>query len=199
MKKIILITGVSSGFGKESARLLAEAGHTVYGTVRRDCETDKSINILRMDLTDAVSIHEAVEAVISKEGRIDVLINNAGMHSAGPVETIPGRFIRLQMDTNFLGLVHLTKEVLPYMRKQGGGMIINFSSIGGLMGFLSIHSIRLQICNRGIHRISQNGGRSVQHQSCPDQSGRFQYKQYQCIAGNSSPQQVRKIHTINSS
>ena len=139
MKKIILITGVSSGFGKESARLLAEAGHTVYGTVRNDCETDKSVNILRMDLTDAVSIHEAVEAMISKEGRIDVLINNAGMHSAGPVETIPADFIRLQIDTNFLGLVHLTKAVLPYMRKQGGGMIINFSSIGGLMG-LPFHS-----------------------------------------------------------
>ncbi len=134
MKKIILITGISSGFGKAASRLLAEAGHTVYGTVRRDCETDKSINVLRMDLTDAGSIHEAVETVISKEGRIDVLINNAGMHSAGPVETIPAEYIRLQVDTNFLGMVYLTKAVLPYMRKQGSGMIINFSSIAGLMG-----------------------------------------------------------------
>lgn len=134
MKKIILITGISSGFGKASARLLAEAGHTVYGTVRRDCETDKSVNVLRMDLTDAGSIHEAVEAVISKEGRIDVLINNAGMHTGGPIETLPMEYVRLQMDTNFIGTVNLTKEVLPYMRRNGGGTIINFSSIGGLLG-----------------------------------------------------------------
>jgi NAD(P)-dependent dehydrogenase (short-subunit alcohol dehydrogenase family) len=134
MKKVILITGVSSGFGKETARLLAEAGHTVYGTVRRECETDKSVNILRMDLTDTVSITDAVETIVRNEGRIDVLINNASMHSAGPVETIPQEYIRLQADTNFLGMVYLTRALLPHMRKQGGGLIINFSSIGGLMG-----------------------------------------------------------------
>ncbi|MCX6334087.1 MAG: SDR family oxidoreductase [Bacteroidia bacterium] len=134
MKKVILITGISSGFGKESAGFLAEAGHTVYGTVRRDYETNKSVNVLRMDLTDTSSISKAVETVILKEGRIDVLINNAGMHSAGPVETLPEEFIKLQADTNFLGMVHLARAVLPHMRKQGGGMIINFSSIGGLMG-----------------------------------------------------------------
>jgi short-subunit dehydrogenase len=134
MKKVILITGISSGFGKASARLLAEAGHSVYGTVRKDCETDKSVNVLRMDLTDEGSIHEVVETVISKEGRIDVLINNAGMHTGGPIETLPMEYVRLQMDTNFVGTVKLTKEVLPYMRRNGGGTIINFSSIGGLLG-----------------------------------------------------------------
>ena len=66
--------------------------------------------------------------------RIDVLINNAGMHSGGPIETIPLETIKLQMDTNFLGMVNVIREVLPAMRKQGGGTIINFSSIGGLMG-----------------------------------------------------------------
>jgi NAD(P)-dependent dehydrogenase (short-subunit alcohol dehydrogenase family) len=134
MKKVILITGVSSGFGKVTSRLLAEAGHIVYGTIRRDCETDKSVRPLRMDLIDTVSIAAAVDTVIREEGRIDVLINNAGMHSAGPVETIPETYIRLQADTNFLGMVYLTRAVLPHMRKQGGGLIINFSSIGGLMG-----------------------------------------------------------------
>ncbi len=134
MKKIILITGISSGFGKESARLLSLAGHKVYGTVRNDCETARSVHVLRMDLTDAGSIHKAVETVVKNEGKIDVLINNAGMHSAGPVETIPEDFIKLQMDTNFFGMVHLTRAVLPYMRQQNSGLIINFSSIGGLMG-----------------------------------------------------------------
>ena len=87
-----------------------------------------------MDLTDNESIKKAVETVIAKEGRIDVLINNAGMHTGGPIETSTIETIKLQMDTNFLGMVSLTKEVLPLMRKQGGGTIINFSSIGGLMG-----------------------------------------------------------------
>lgn len=134
MKKVILITGISSGFGKETAKLLSESGHIIYGTIRRDCETSDKINVLRLDLTDSISIKKAVETVIQKEGRIDVLINNAGMHTGGPIETIPSEYIKLQMDTSFYGLVQLTREVLPVMRKQGGGMIINFSSIGGLMG-----------------------------------------------------------------
>lgn len=134
MKKVILITGISSGFGKHTAEQLAARGHTVYGTVRRDCEVSSSVNVIRMDLTDISSVKTAVETVMNKEGRIDMLINNAGMHTGGPAETIPPEYIRLQMDTNFFGTVMLTREVLPVMRKQGGGTIINFSSIGGLMG-----------------------------------------------------------------
>jgi NAD(P)-dependent dehydrogenase (short-subunit alcohol dehydrogenase family) len=134
MKKVILITGISTGFGKQTARLLSDKGHTVYGTVRKNVASDSSVNYLTMDLTDPVSILSAVNTVIAKEGRIDVLINNAGMHTGGPIETSPIENIKLQMDTNFLGMVNLTREVLPLMRKQGGGTIINFSSIGGLMG-----------------------------------------------------------------
>jgi NAD(P)-dependent dehydrogenase (short-subunit alcohol dehydrogenase family) len=134
MKKVILITGVSSGFGKESARLLAEAGHKVYGTIRKGDTQAEKYQILKMDLTDPLSIETAVRTVIEKEGRIDVLINNAGMHTGGPVETSPVENIRLQIETNFTGMVLIIKEVLPLMRKQGSGTIINFSSIGGLMG-----------------------------------------------------------------
>jgi short-subunit dehydrogenase len=134
MKKIILITGISTGFGKETARLLAEKGHIVYGTVRRNTEQTSSVNYLTMDLTDLNSIQKAVSEIISKEGKIDILINNAGMHTGGPVETSTIGNIKLQMDTNFMGTVNLTREVLPVMRKHGGGTIINFSSIGGLMG-----------------------------------------------------------------
>lgn len=134
MTKVILITGISSGFGRQMAKLLAEEGHTVFGTVRKEGETSGRASILKMDLTDNESINKAVETVIGHAGRIDVLINNAGMHTGGPVETTPVENIRLQMDTNFIGMVHLTNSVLPVMRKQGGGMIINISSIGGLMG-----------------------------------------------------------------
>jgi NAD(P)-dependent dehydrogenase (short-subunit alcohol dehydrogenase family) len=134
MEKVILITGISSGFGRETSRLLASAGHKVYGTVRQETGISGDINYLKMDLTDINSIKDAVATVISREGRLDVLINNAGMHTGGPVETLPAEYIKLQMDTSFMGMVHLTREVLPYMRKQGGGRIINVSSIGGLMG-----------------------------------------------------------------
>lgn len=134
MKKVILITGVSTGFGKATSSLLAEKGHTVYGTIRKDAETDPKVNILKMDLTNEDSIKSAVDTVVQKEGRIDVLINNAGMHIGGPAETSPIEHVRLIMDTNFLGMVRVTRAVLPVMRKQQAGTIINFSSIGGLMG-----------------------------------------------------------------
>lgn len=134
MVKVIFITGVSSGFGKETARLLANKGHTVYGTVRKDSGSDHNVHYLKMDLTDIDSIKKAVSTVLEKEGRIDVLINNAGMHTGGPIETSPVENIKIQMDTNLLGTVILTKEVLPHMRHQGGGTIINFGSIGGLLG-----------------------------------------------------------------
>ena len=134
MKKVILITGISSGFGKETAELLAQNGHIVYGTVRKKTETRSHIHTLLMDLLNPDSVSNAVQTVIDNEGRIDVLINNAGMHTGGSIETLPLEYVKMQMDTNFMGLVQLTRKVLPFMRKQGGGTIINFGSIGGLMG-----------------------------------------------------------------
>ena len=134
MKKVILVTGISSGFGKRDAELLAKRGHIVYGTVRTDCEVDPSIKVLKMDLMDFASIDNAVDQVIKNEGRIDVLINNAGMHLGGPIEEAPTELFTRQMETNFNGTVHILQAVLPHMRKQSQGTIINVSSIGGLMG-----------------------------------------------------------------
>ena len=131
---IVLITGISSGFGLETARLLAQEGHTVYGTVRRAVEPLPNVHYLTLDVRDREAVTKAVDEVVEKEGRIDVLVNNAGMGIGCPLEFATEEEIRLQMDTNFLGLVHCVDAVLPHMRRQKNGKIIALSSIGGLMG-----------------------------------------------------------------
>ena len=131
---VVLITGISSGFGLETARLLSQEGHTVYGTVRRSVEPLPNVHYLQVDVRDRDAVTQAVSQVIEKEGRIDVLVNNAGMGIGGPLEFATEEEIRLQMDTNFMGLVHCVDAVLPHMRRQGSGRIIALSSIGGLMG-----------------------------------------------------------------
>ena len=142
MSKVILITGISSGFGKKTAEYLAQKGYKVYGTVRKDIDPIHGVRILKMDLTNKESIKEAVDTVLQEESKIDVLINNAGMHTGGSVETTPIEHAKLQMDTNFIGLVKILRAVLPSMRSNKSGTIINFSSIGGLMGlpFQSFYS-----------------------------------------------------------
>jgi len=134
MKKVVFITGISSGFGKCTAEYLSQKGYVIYGTSRRAIEGSNHINVLKAEVTDVVSVKAAVETIIQREGRIDVLINNAGMGISGPIEFSSVENIRLQMDTNFMGMVHVIQAVLPAMRKQGNGTIINISSIGGLMG-----------------------------------------------------------------
>ena len=131
---IVLITGISSGFGLETARLLAQEGHTVYGTVRRAVEPLSNVHYLTLDVRDREAVVKAVDEIVAKEGRIDVLVNNAGMGIGGPLEFATDEEIRLQMDTNFMGLVHCVDAVLPHMRRQKNGKIIALSSIGGLMG-----------------------------------------------------------------
>jgi NAD(P)-dependent dehydrogenase (short-subunit alcohol dehydrogenase family) len=132
--KVIFITGISSGLGKSTAEFLARNGHVIYGTSRKSDESSNLINILKVDVTDVESVKTAVESVIKKEGRIDVVINNAGMGISGAIEYAKADDIKIQMDTNFMGVVNVIQSVLPIMRKQKDGMIINISSIGGVMG-----------------------------------------------------------------
>ncbi len=134
MKSVVLITGISSGFGLETARLLSQEGHIVYGTVRRTVQPLPNVHYLQVDVRDKEAVRDAVAEIVEKEGRIDVLVNNAGMGIGGPLEFATEEEIRLQMDTNFMGLVHCVDAVLPYMRQQKSGKIIALSSIGGLMG-----------------------------------------------------------------
>jgi NAD(P)-dependent dehydrogenase (short-subunit alcohol dehydrogenase family) len=134
MSKVVFITGISTGFGKQTSSYLAKKGYIVYGTCRKACEYDPRVNILYLDVTDSEAVKKSVNQVLEKEGRIDVLINNAGMHTGGAVEVAPYEDIRLQIETNFMGIVNTIKSVLPSMRKQGHGTIVNIGSIGGLMG-----------------------------------------------------------------
>ncbi len=131
---VILITGISSGFGLETARLLSKEGNVVYGTVRREVEHLPNVHYLTIDVRDPESVQRAVNEIVQKEGRIDVLVNNAGMGIGGPLEFATEDEVREQMDTNFMGLVNCVDAVLPVMRNQRAGRIIALSSIGGLMG-----------------------------------------------------------------
>jgi NAD(P)-dependent dehydrogenase (short-subunit alcohol dehydrogenase family) len=134
MSKVVLITGISSGFGKYTSSFLAQKGYKVYGTCRKACEHDPLVSLLQMDVTDLSAVEKSIRLVLEKEGRIDVLINNAGMHTGGAIEVLPYEDMRLQMETNFIGSVYTIRTVLPAMRKQGKGTIVNISSLGGLMG-----------------------------------------------------------------
>lgn len=130
---VIFITGASSGIGKSTALQLAQAGHTVYGAARRveAIEAIAGVHAVRLDLTDDASIQAAVAQVLAEAGHIDVLINNAGYGSYGAVEEVPLADVRRQFEVNLFGVAALTQAVLPGMRAQHHGRIINTSSMGG--------------------------------------------------------------------
>lgn len=133
VKKVILITGASSGFGKATAEELVRYGHVVYGTSRSGEDSCNGVRMLRMDVTDKDSIVSAVGEILTSEGRVDVLINNAGVGISGALELATEKEIEWQMNTNFMGVVNVCRAVLPHMREQGSGRIINISSIAGVM------------------------------------------------------------------
>ncbi len=138
MKKVALITGASSGIGLETAKLLVQNDYTVYAAARRTDkmqELEKSgIHILKMDVTDEASMVEGVNKILATENRIDVLVNNAGYGSYGALEEVPLSEARYQFEVNIFGMARLTQLVLPTMRNQHSGRIINISSIGGKVG-----------------------------------------------------------------
>jgi len=135
MKKIVLISGASSGIGKAIALHLTEKGFTVYGTSRNPKDvSEQTYELIPLDVTNSSQIEKAVQYVIEMEGRIDILINNAGKGITGPIEETPSEEIKKVFDTNFYGLINLTSAVLPHMRNQQSGLIINISSIAGYMG-----------------------------------------------------------------
>jgi NAD(P)-dependent dehydrogenase (short-subunit alcohol dehydrogenase family) len=140
MKKTILITGASSGFGRSTVRLFHQKGWNVIATMRSP-ENEKELSaipgvlVTRLDVTDKATIREAVKAGVDRFGRIDVLVNNAGFGTLGALEAAPEEVIRQQFDVNLFGVIEVIKAVLPGMRAQRSGTIINISSVGGRLAF----------------------------------------------------------------
>ena len=135
MTKVILVTGASSGIGYDAAEAFARQGHRVYAAARRveRMEPLKALGVvpLRMDVTDEASLAAGVRTVLEAEGRIDALVNNAGYGYFGAIENVPLEEARRQLEVNVFGLARLCQLVIPSMREQGSGRIVNISSVAG--------------------------------------------------------------------
>lgn len=142
MQKVILITGASSGLGKTTADHLIKKGHIVFGTSRKATFpknvdiTNKSSSVIMipLDITNQGSIADAIRFIQKRAGHIDVLINNAGWGVSGPVEETSIEQAKSLFETNFFGSLRVTQQIIPYMREHNSGLIINISSIGGVVG-----------------------------------------------------------------
>jgi short-subunit dehydrogenase len=169
--KTVLITGASSGFGRRVAEKLLAEGYIVYAAARRiekmrDIEV-KGAHILKMDVTDTVSVNAGVARVIEEQKRIDVLFNNAGYGSYGAIECVPLEEIQRQYEVNVFGMARLIKAVLPHMREKKSGLIINASSVVGKVSMLILgwyastkhaveamsDALRMEVEHLGIHVV----------------------------------------------
>ena len=175
---VALVTGASTGIGRVCALHLAEAGYTVYGTSRRAPVpgtephndtvgqlTDAGLNMIHMDVHNEQSVNRAVGYIVDKEGRLDVLVNNAGVAIAGALEESSLDEAKAQFETNFFGVLRVTRAVLPAMRRRGSGKIINISSLAGIVGLPyqsmycaskfalegAMEALRLEVDQFGIH------------------------------------------------
>jgi len=169
MSKVVLITGGSSGIGKSIGEFLNSKGYIVYGTSRNPAKIkEHPFKLIALDVTNVKSIQLAVSKIINKENRLDILINNAGMGITGPIEDTPTDEMRKVFDTNFFGPIDVMKAVLPQMRKQKSGLIINITSIAGYMGLpfrgiysstkgaleLATEAISMEVKNFGIQVVN---------------------------------------------
>jgi NAD(P)-dependent dehydrogenase (short-subunit alcohol dehydrogenase family) len=151
--RVVLITGASAGFGRACAQHLGRLGHRVYGTSRRaECPDPAELRspplVLPMDVCDDDSVQRAVDFVLKQEGRIDVVVNNAGVGLAGAVEDTSVEEARALFETNFFGVLRVCRAVLPALRAQRSGLIVNVSSLGGLVTipFQGLYSASIDLC-----------------------------------------------------
>ena len=177
--QVILITGASSGFGKVTAQALAGKGYVVYGTSRRIANGNiGQVRMLIADVTDENSVRSAVNRIMEEQGHIDVLINNAGMGIGGALEMATDEEISSQMDTNFMGMVRMCRAVLPIMRKQRQGKIINISSIAGRIAVpYQVYPFGIKVCvvEPGDFNTGFTASRNISPATlaCPDYGKRF--------------------------
>ena len=159
-KRVALVTGASSGIGEASANKLLAAGYTVYGTSRRASQAGKhSFPLLALDVTDDASVKAAIDELLRREGRIDILVNNAGFGIApAAAEESSIEQAKSIFDTNFLGIVRLTRAVVPHMRRQGSGRIIN---IGSILGTIPLPYVALYAASK--HAVKGYSG-SLDHE-----------------------------------
>jgi NAD(P)-dependent dehydrogenase (short-subunit alcohol dehydrogenase family) len=143
-QKVVLVTGASSGNGRATARLLSQEGYKVFGTSRNPSSAGPmpDLEMVALDVCDDDSVAACVKAVSDRVGHLDVLVNNAGYELAGALEEVSLDEAKAQFETNFFGVVRMVKAVLPLMRRQEGGQIINISSLAGLspIPFMGIYS-----------------------------------------------------------
>lgn len=143
-ERVVLVTGASSGVGEATAQLMSRHGFTVFGTSRNPASPDglSGVEMLALDVRSDDSVRACVDAVVGRAGRIDVLINNAGFELAGALEELTLDEARAQFETNFFGVVRMVKAVLPLMRQQRRGRIINVGSLSGVAAvpFLGIYT-----------------------------------------------------------
>lgn len=134
-RKVVLVTGVSSGIGRETAQLLAERGFRVFGSARdpRRVDAISGVEMLQLDVTDDASATESVQSVLREAGRLDALVNNAGYALAGALEETSLQEAHEQFETNFFGVLRMVNAVLPAMRAQASGRIVNVSSVVGVI------------------------------------------------------------------
>lgn len=133
MEKVVVITGASGGIGSACCKLFSSRGYKVYGISRRKGEHGYSID-KECDINDRECVQKTIDDIIQTEGKIDILINNAGMGISGPVETCSMDKVRRQFDVNYFGTLNMIQTVLPYMRERRSGTIINISSLGSKIG-----------------------------------------------------------------
>jgi NAD(P)-dependent dehydrogenase (short-subunit alcohol dehydrogenase family) len=135
-EKVVLITGASSGIGQACARHLATRGFRVFGTQRRapDAASVNGVEMMQMDVDDDASVVAGIQSVVGRAGRIDAVVNNAGNAFMGAVEDTSIDEARAQLETNFFGVLRVCRGVLPIMRGQGGGHVVNISSLAGVIG-----------------------------------------------------------------
>jgi len=185
MSKVVLITGCSSGFGYVTTKHLAEKGYVIIPSVRKKTDLKVLSNTVQLDVTwSQLKINRFIDSVVRKYGRVDVLINNAGYGHYGPLENITDLDAKNQLETNFFGPIKVVRAILPQMKKQKGGLIINVSSLLGLfvIPFLGIYSaskyaleaysaaLRLELQKNNIKVTVINPGRfatSFGHQGKP--------------------------------